>query len=423
MAALLANLPPFLNAAGGTGWEDKKRVSALISALGIEGQRKYFAAQEQLEAQADGTVTASSSGTVPKTEAATETEYDTVLRFLDGLFTETTNVLAERHLGSIQCVAAAQNGGSAASLAPHVTQHGGGFLPKLGSRTQDGCAGSTLNRSRAPSQERAKPHLYPFTLGHRRPSTKVESHVRWPHTGMCSKGRGCTTSECPFVQRQLCPDATASLRLRPRDASSTHIFKVAALATGPHSEGPLTLVTVLSRANTIATLWCYFQARRPRHCGAMLPVAPTWRRGKGGHSQRFLKTGADYTGTPPPAAKSPVSCGPPTPQPRDDLRLMDTSLPSALWWLTRPPRLGLQGVATSPAAGLRAVFPRVPTHSVTPYPFDVRRFLVDWITEGRNIFQHLCNISRDRCTWPPLGWITGGRHTLQFQRSRRWCLT
>ncbi|KAH7976031.1 hypothetical protein HPB52_008364 [Rhipicephalus sanguineus] len=112
MAAHFAKLPPFLNvpgkpsipwhlwkkifqvhlkAAGGSGWEDERRASALISLLGIEGQRKYFAAQEQLEAEADGTVTASGSGTVPKTEAATATAYDTVLQFLDGLFAETTN--------------------------------------------------------------------------------------------------------------------------------------------------------------------------------------------------------------------------------------------------------------------------------------------------------------------------------------------
>ncbi|KAH7975523.1 hypothetical protein HPB52_002619 [Rhipicephalus sanguineus] len=240
MAAHFAKLPLFLNvpgkpsipwhlwkkifqvhlkAAGGSGWEDERRASALISLLGIEGQRKYFAAQEQLEAEADGTVTASGSGTVPKTEAATATAYDTVLQFLDGLFAETTNVLAERHLftsreqlpgetfldfmrdqiihglanahvrakllsygealtlqkadevgrdlealnkanaafgenerllgshsgygGSIHCVVAAQNGGSAASLAPHLTQHGCGFPPKSGGGIQDGCAGST----------------------------------------------------------------------------------------------------------------------------------------------------------------------------------------------------------------------------------------------------------------------------------------
>ncbi|KAH7984617.1 hypothetical protein HPB52_023287 [Rhipicephalus sanguineus] len=258
MAAPFANLPPFLNApgkppipwhiwhkifqvhlkaAGGSGWEDERRASVLLCALGIEGQRKYFAAQEQLEAE--GAVTASGSGTVPKTGAATATTYDTVLQFLDGLFAETTNVLAERHLftsrkqlpgetfldfvtalkekalsckfgatyddrvrdqvihgvanahvrakllsygealtlqkaeevgrdlealnkanaafgenerllgshsgygGSVQCVAAAQNGGSAASLVPHVTQHGGGFPPGAGGRVQDGSAGST----------------------------------------------------------------------------------------------------------------------------------------------------------------------------------------------------------------------------------------------------------------------------------------
>ncbi|KAH7947863.1 hypothetical protein HPB52_016370 [Rhipicephalus sanguineus] len=266
MAAHFANLPPFLNvpgkpsipwhlwkkifqvhlkAAGGSGWEDERRASALISVLGIEGQRKYFAAQEQLEAHGGPNAThtastpmAADSGTV-STDAAT-TEYDTLLQFLDGLFAESTNVLAERHLftsrkqlpgetfldfvtalkekalsckfgatyddrvrdqvihgvanahvrakllsygealtlqkaeevgrdlealqkanaafeenerllgshcgygGSIQCVAAAaQYGGSAASLAPHLTQHGGSFPPKSGGRIQDGCAGST----------------------------------------------------------------------------------------------------------------------------------------------------------------------------------------------------------------------------------------------------------------------------------------
>ncbi|KAH7957586.1 hypothetical protein HPB52_020597 [Rhipicephalus sanguineus] len=87
MAAFLANLPPFLNvpgkpsipwhlwkkifevhlkAAGGSGWEDERR--ATPAALG--------------------------TGAVSKTA----TEYDTLLQFLDGLFAETTNVLAERHL-------------------------------------------------------------------------------------------------------------------------------------------------------------------------------------------------------------------------------------------------------------------------------------------------------------------------------------
>ncbi|KAH7935999.1 hypothetical protein HPB52_016348 [Rhipicephalus sanguineus] len=250
MAAPFANLSQFLNApgkppipwhiwhkifqehlkaAGGSGWEDERRASALLCALGIEGQRKYFAVQEQLEAQGGphathtaSTPTASDSGTV-STDAVT-TEYDTFLQFLDGFFAETRNVLAERHDftsrkqvpgetfldfvtalkekalsckfgatyddrvrdqvihgvanahvrakllsygealtlqkaeevgrvlealnkanaafgenerllgshsgygGSIQCVAAAQNGGSAASLVPHVTQH---FPPDL----------------------------------------------------------------------------------------------------------------------------------------------------------------------------------------------------------------------------------------------------------------------------------------------------
>ncbi|KAH7957529.1 hypothetical protein HPB52_019869 [Rhipicephalus sanguineus] len=274
MAALFANLPPFLDvprtppipwhkwkkkfqvhlkAAGGSGWEDERRASALLSALGVEGQRKYFAAQEQLEAQGvqnaphtASTPAALGTGAVSTTEAAAATEYDTLLQFLDGLFAETTNVLAEQRLftsreqqpgetflefvaalkekalsckfgatyddrvwdqvihgvanahvrakllsygealtlqkaeevgrdlealnkanaafgenerllgslagdgGSVQRVArgyaaASQNGGSASSAAPHVTQtqHGGGFPPNSGGRVQDGYAGSS----------------------------------------------------------------------------------------------------------------------------------------------------------------------------------------------------------------------------------------------------------------------------------------
>ncbi|KAH7951463.1 hypothetical protein HPB52_009378 [Rhipicephalus sanguineus] len=94
-----------LKAAGGSGWEDERRTSALISALGVEGQRKYFAVQEQLEAQGiqnapctTSTPAALGTGAVLTTEAAATTEYNTLLQFLDGLFAETTNVLAEWHL-------------------------------------------------------------------------------------------------------------------------------------------------------------------------------------------------------------------------------------------------------------------------------------------------------------------------------------
>ncbi|KAH7952410.1 hypothetical protein HPB52_022840 [Rhipicephalus sanguineus] len=192
MAALFANLPPFLDlpysppipwhlwrkifqvhlkAAGGSGWEDKRRASALISVLGIEGQRKYFAAQEQLEAQRSpnathtaSTPTAADSGTV-STDAATTEVRDQVIhgvanahvrakllsygealtlqkaeevgRDLEALnkanaaFRENERLLDSHsgYGGSIQCVAAAQNGRSAASLVPHVTQHGGGSPP------------------------------------------------------------------------------------------------------------------------------------------------------------------------------------------------------------------------------------------------------------------------------------------------------
>ncbi|KAH7945194.1 hypothetical protein HPB49_007809 [Dermacentor silvarum] len=99
MAGLFANLPPFLNvpgtppilwhkwkkknfrvhlkATGGSGWEDERRAPALLSALGIEGQRKYFAAQEQLDAQGvqnaphtSSTPAALGPGVVSTTEAA-----------------------------------------------------------------------------------------------------------------------------------------------------------------------------------------------------------------------------------------------------------------------------------------------------------------------------------------------------------------
>ncbi|KAH7984492.1 hypothetical protein HPB52_021844 [Rhipicephalus sanguineus] len=178
MAALFANLPPFhnvpgkppipwhlwrkifqahLKAAGGGGWEDERRASALLCVLGIEGQRKCFAAQEQLEAQGGpnathtaSTPTASDSGTV-STDAAT-TEAEEIARNWEALqkanaaFQENEQLLGSHsgYGGSIQCVAAAQNGWSAASLLPHATHHGGGFPHNASGRVQDGCAGSTV---------------------------------------------------------------------------------------------------------------------------------------------------------------------------------------------------------------------------------------------------------------------------------------
>ncbi|KAH7932511.1 hypothetical protein HPB52_024464 [Rhipicephalus sanguineus] len=126
MTALFANLPPFLDvpgtppilwhkwkkiiqvhlkAAGGSGWEDKRRASALISALGVEGQRntspRRIAARSagvQNAPRTTSTPAALGAGAVSTTEAEATTEYDTSLQFLDGLFAETRNVLAERHL-------------------------------------------------------------------------------------------------------------------------------------------------------------------------------------------------------------------------------------------------------------------------------------------------------------------------------------
>lgn len=100
-----------LKTAGRGGWATD-RLAALLGALGIKGQHKYFAAQAQLEVQAipNATQTALGSAAVPMTDkeaAATEsdaaalktpTECDTLLQFLDELFAETANVLAERHL-------------------------------------------------------------------------------------------------------------------------------------------------------------------------------------------------------------------------------------------------------------------------------------------------------------------------------------
>ncbi|KAH7960553.1 hypothetical protein HPB49_021092 [Dermacentor silvarum] len=81
--------------------------------------------------------------------------------------------------GSVQRVArgfaaAAQNGGSAASAAPHATQHGGGFLPNADCRVQDGYAGSSARLQdgvrEQEGQPASKPHIGPCfrcgKLGH-----------------------------------------------------------------------------------------------------------------------------------------------------------------------------------------------------------------------------------------------------------------
>ncbi|XP_072146218.1 uncharacterized protein [Dermacentor andersoni] len=95
-----------LEAAGGGDWTDARRASALVSALGREGQRKYFADEEQEAArQLTSAASASSEAARQSTGAASSSsdavppasEFPRLLERLDRLFAASTNVLAERH--------------------------------------------------------------------------------------------------------------------------------------------------------------------------------------------------------------------------------------------------------------------------------------------------------------------------------------
>ncbi|XP_072142127.1 uncharacterized protein [Dermacentor andersoni] len=95
-----------LEAAGGGDWTDTRRASALVSALGREGQRKYFADEEQEAArQLTGAASPSSEAARQSTGAASTSsdavppasEFPRLLERLDRLFAASTNVLAERH--------------------------------------------------------------------------------------------------------------------------------------------------------------------------------------------------------------------------------------------------------------------------------------------------------------------------------------
>ncbi|KAH7943745.1 hypothetical protein HPB52_011256 [Rhipicephalus sanguineus] len=85
MAALFANLPPFLDVPGTPpilGWEDERRSSALLSALGVEGQRNTSPRRSSSKHKATEMLhTQPARGGVEHR-----------------LFAETTDVLAERHL-------------------------------------------------------------------------------------------------------------------------------------------------------------------------------------------------------------------------------------------------------------------------------------------------------------------------------------
>ncbi|XP_075533151.1 uncharacterized protein LOC142566183 [Dermacentor variabilis] len=95
-----------LEAAGGGDWTDARRASALVSALGREGQRKYFADEEQEAArQLTSAASASSEAARQSTGAASTSsdavppasEFPRLLQRLDRLFAASANVLAERH--------------------------------------------------------------------------------------------------------------------------------------------------------------------------------------------------------------------------------------------------------------------------------------------------------------------------------------
>ncbi|KAH7951016.1 hypothetical protein HPB52_004256 [Rhipicephalus sanguineus] len=86
-----------LEAAGGNDWNDARRASALVSLLGREGQRKYFAATEQEEAL----TTPSNAASVPASDADSSapavSKFDSLVKQLDRLFAASTNPLVERH--------------------------------------------------------------------------------------------------------------------------------------------------------------------------------------------------------------------------------------------------------------------------------------------------------------------------------------
>lgn len=94
-----------LEAAGGSDWNDARRASALVSLLGREGQRKYFAAAEQEEARNE---TSNAASTTPSNAASTPasdpdslasavSKFDSLVKQLDRLFAASTNPLVERH--------------------------------------------------------------------------------------------------------------------------------------------------------------------------------------------------------------------------------------------------------------------------------------------------------------------------------------
>lgn len=79
-----------LEAAGGCDWSDARRASALVSVLGWERQRKYFADADQQKARNISiTAIGSSSPVVSK--------YEKLVEQLHRLFAASANTLVERH--------------------------------------------------------------------------------------------------------------------------------------------------------------------------------------------------------------------------------------------------------------------------------------------------------------------------------------
>ncbi|KAH7956856.1 hypothetical protein HPB52_012956 [Rhipicephalus sanguineus] len=89
--------PAHLEAAGGSDWKDARHASALVSLLGREGQRKYFAAAEQEEARTTLSNAASAQASDPESSAPATLKFDSLVKQLDRLFAASTNPLVKRH--------------------------------------------------------------------------------------------------------------------------------------------------------------------------------------------------------------------------------------------------------------------------------------------------------------------------------------
>ncbi|KAH7984640.1 hypothetical protein HPB52_023383 [Rhipicephalus sanguineus] len=83
----------YLEAAGGIDWNDARRASVLVSMLGREGQRKYFASAELEEARTTPSNAASAPAFAPDSSAPAASMFDSLVKQLDRLFAASTNPL------------------------------------------------------------------------------------------------------------------------------------------------------------------------------------------------------------------------------------------------------------------------------------------------------------------------------------------